>query len=656
MNARSNVISSGLEPGSAVIAPADMDLGTLLQAVWRGKWATLALAGLGALAGLVVALYATVPLYRATAVVVLDHANEQVVQFTELLPSLGGDTTLINTELEVLRSASLMADVVESEALLGDPEFNPSLRAAGLSDRLLGALGRWLPAAQPPLSEELERHRTLNATIAALMARVTTRNVPDTMVFEITVQTTDPLKSARLANAIAERYLARQLATKFASTERATEWLSDKVAELEVALVRAEAETNRFEAEMELISPETLALLSQQLKETRDRIEARQQALDRGETGEDALVRIDQLRSLEADLAEKIARQGQDLLTFEQLQRESAASREIYEYFLARMKETSVQQGIQQADARLMSEAMIPDRPSHPRPTLQATVWGFFAALAGIALAVVREARSATFRTADDLEEFARLPVLGQLPKVRGRGRKRVLDYIRSRPNSAVVESVRNLRTSLVMSQARRAPQVIVSTSSLPSEGKTTQTLALAQNYRGLKEKVLVIEGDVRRQVFHSYFDRPSEGGGLTEAIANETPLQDAVWSDPETGLDLLFGGETSANPADVLSSDGFSRLIRDARDLYDIVLIDTPPALLVPDARIVARHADAVIYCVRWDKTRRRQLREGLKAFAAVSLPITGLVLTQINPRGMRRYGYGQDYGTYGRAGYYAN
>lgn len=89
-------------------------------------------------------------------------------------------------------------------------------------------------------------------------------------------------------------------------------------------------------------------------------------------------------------------------------------------------------------------------------------------------------------------------------------------------------------------------------------------------------------------------------------------------------------------------------------RKSYDIVLIDTPPVLLVPDARVIARHVDAMLYTVRWDSTREKQVQQGLKAFRSVGVEISGTVLSQISPRGMKRYGYGKDYGTYGGAGYY--
>ena len=631
-----------------------MDLGEMLLTLWRGKFWMVCAAMIAAIAGLVWAIGVADPKFRATAVVVLDGGREPVVEFSDFLPMMTGDATVVNTELEVLRSVSLLADVVTQANLTSDPEFNPTLRPAGLSELAInGALDLLGVPPAPPLAPERIDRRAMTATIASLSEALLVRNVPDSMVFEITLETGDAEKSATLANLLADRYLVRQLETKFEATQRATTWLTEKVAVLEVELETAEGATNQFAAQMELISAETLDILSQQLKEVRDRIAARQATIDRGDSTTRSQGRIDQLRVLEAELSEKIARQSQDLVALEQLEREAAANRQIYEYFLGRLKETSVQEGIQQADARLMSAAMIPEVPSAPRPALVAILCAALGAFAATIALIVHEARTATFRTADALESATGVPVMGQIPRIPARRRQSVLDYIRQKPNSAPVEAFRNLRTSLLMAGNGPVPRVIVSTSSLPGEGKTTQTLALAQNLTGVHDRVLVIEGDVRRRVFQDYFGAP-DTPSMMQVLSRKAKLEDAVWHDPDIGFDVLFGDEAPANAADIFSSRQFRQLIRTARKSYDVILIDTPPVLLVPDARVIGKLADAVLYTVRWDKTREKQVLQGIRAFETVGVQVTGTVLSQINARGMKKYGYGQDYGNYGTSGYY--
>lgn len=619
--------------------------------LWRGKlWLLLALS-LGAVIGLYYALAMASPRYHATAVVVLDGGPDPVVQFSDFLPTMTGDQTIVNTEMEVLRSSSLVRDVVIALDLLQDPEFNPALRDPGPVEHGLSILRGVLGLPEPDRAATYE----INQTTEAFQRALTVRNVPESMVFEITVASGTPQKASNLANALVARYLERQLETKFETTQRATEWLAEKVADLEIELQDSESEMNAFAAEMELISAETLDILSAQLKDVRDRIAAWESAIERGESTARTTIRLEQLRVLESELAEKITRQSSDLVALEQLQREAAADRQIYEYFLARLKETSVQEGIQQADARLLSPAMIPDRPAAPRPVLDATLGGFAGLVLMASLLIAREGRTATFRTADDLEATTGLPVLGQIPQIPARRRQAVLTYIQRHPNSAAVEAIRNLRTSLLMAGGGREPKVILSTSSLPGEGKTTQTLALAHNLTGIRGRVLVIEGDMRKRVFSDYFHADPDHG-LVDVILGKSALADTVWHHDTLGFDVLFSNTPTANAADIFSGPQFRRFLRQARKSYDVIVIDTPPVLLVPDARVIAPMADAILYTVRWDKTREKQVRQGLNAFRNVGAPVTGTVLAQINPRGMKRYGYGQDYGTYGGSGYYSN
>ena len=651
--------SAGLN--RAVPIPVDgstlsqMDLGDMVSVLWRGFAFLILAAVVGAGLGLTWALTQIPPSYRATAIVVLDKAQAQVVSFSDFVPSFGSDTNAVNTELEVLRSPSLIADLARSEDLIIDPEFNRYLRDQSLFWQQIARVKAILAPMGATAAGPSQATRDLNATIQGILEQVTVRNVPDSMVFEITFETGSPEKSARLANALAEIYLNRQLDAKFTATEAATNWLNSKVAVLELELAEAEAKTNRFTAEMELISPETLDILTTQLKDVRDTIAALDAAILRGNAPRNTTSRIGQLRGLEEELANKISRLSEDRVTLEQLQRESAASRQIYEYFLNRLKETTVQQGMQQADARLMSAALVPDLPSAPRPVLLGVLWSVIATFVCGAALVLAELRTATFRTAETLERATGLQVLGQIPKIPAARRSGVLDYVKSKPTSAAAEAIRNLRTSIVMSNPQSEPKVILCTSSLPSEGKTTQTLALAQIYGGLQRRVLVIEGDMRKRVFASYFGQPVTGG-LQKVLSGKQTLGNAVWHHDGLNFDVLFSEDPRANAADIFSGAAFRRLIRQARTDYDVVLIDSPPVLLVPDARVIARLADAVLYTVRWDKTREKQVAAGLRAFASVGAPVTGLVLSQVNAKGMKRYGYGKDYGTYGTSGYYQN
>ncbi|UWR35709.1 polysaccharide biosynthesis tyrosine autokinase (plasmid) [Sulfitobacter sp. W027] len=686
----------------------EIDLASLFHTLWRGKlW--IALAGLlGLLIGGYYAYGVAVPVYTAKAAVALESRQEQVMDIESVVTGLGGDQSTINTEVEVLRSRGLIEDLVLDMNLLEDPEFNRRLQPGPRFS--LGQVVGFLrglfkePAAPAPTSDRAILDSTINAVLAATSAS----NLRQSFVFLINATTEDPAKSAAIANRLAELYIQSQIAVKFEKTEQATAWLSERVSGLQIELESAQARLKDFSTNTELVNVETLAGLNRQLKELRDRrltlavqvkatteeLEALRAArqgdlaafaeiaedsllnqalrqLQDGTAGSqsafstraDALVaRVElevarsqsQLTAIEAsieDVSARIDKQSKELVTLEQLQREVEASRLLYEAFLSRLKETSIQQGIQQADSRVLSRAVVPSGPSAPRKSRILALSMILGLMTGAGLVLLREMAQNTFRTPEDLENKTGYSVIGQIPKIPAKHRKNVLEYLTQKPNSAAAEAVRNLRTSLLLANLDTPPKVIMSTSSVPGEGKTTQSIALAQNFAGLGAKVLLIEGDLRRRVLNEYFGHDVHKGFLS-VISGEITLDQAIVHDETLGADVLFGETSRINAADLFSSKTFAEFIKELRAYYDHIIIDTPPVLAVPDARVIGQLVDAIIYTVHWDNTSHRQVLDGLKALQSVNLKVSGLVLGQIDNSKMKRYGYGDRYGTY--SGYY--
>ena len=356
-----------------------------------------------------------------------------------------------------------------------------------------------------------------------------------------------------------------------------------------------------------------------------------------------------------AALQDTISRQSDALSQFQQLTREADSVRLIYEYFLNRLQETSVQQGLQQADSRVLSPAVVPERPASPQKPRILAISAVLGFMAGVGFVFLRETRAKGFRSGRDLERTTGYPVMGQIPIIRGRGHRAVLSYLASKPTSSAAEAIRNLRTSVLLSNIDDPPRVIMTTSALPSEGKTTAALALIQNLVGMKRKVLLIEGDLRRRAVSRMASegaprsaRPVMQPGLLAVLTGDKTLQEVIVKDDLLGVDVLMGEPSDTNAADVFSSDSFARLLTVVREMYDVIIIDTPPVLLVPDARVIAQHADAILFIVRWNWTTVGQVRDGLRMFESVNRKVSGLVLSQINTRQLRKYGDSDTYGVY--------
>ena len=234
--------------------------------------------------------------------------------------------------------------------------------------------------------------------------------------------------------------------------------------------------------------------------------------------------------------------------------------------------------------------------------------------------------------------------------------RNDLIQYLKDKPTSPAVEAVRNMRTSILLSNVDTTPQVIMSTSTIQGEGKTTQAISLVQNLSGMGKKVLLIEGDIRRRTLDEYFKGEAGEHGLLSVVSGEVSLAEAIVKSERIGADVLMGQTSHINAADIFSSDRFSTFLKEVRKGYDYIVIDTPPVLVVPDARVIGQHCDAIMYTVRWDSTTKTQVIADLRELAAVNLVPTGLVLSQVDPKGMKKYGYGESYGAYSSygGGYY--
>lgn len=722
MNSVSPSSGPSIRDRASTLESDEIDLGALLQTIWRGKWWIALTTVLAILVGGYYAFAVVVPTYTAGSVVMLENRQENVANLESVMSGLSGDQATINTEVEVIRSRGLIEKLVKRLDLTADPEFNVRLRP-----KKPFSVGAVIALVKEPIRAAIKGPRTkldasapseqeiLDATINNVLSRLSVSNVRQSYVFKISAVTEGAQKSTDITNALAELYILEQLDVKFEATKKATEWLTVRVGELQIALEDADVAVKEFSTSTDLISPEILVALNRQLKDLRDRLAysgastqtagnlvadlkaakitndfatmdalARDRTLSRifkqiengtagarnafaiqfdqiimrAQAGQSRMEAQEQaLQNSITDIEIQIENQSVELIKLRQLQREAEASRLIYEYFLGRLKETSVQQGTQQADSRVLSRAVVPTKASAPRKSRILGLSAILGFMIGAALVFLREMRQTGIRTAEQLEKLSGMTVIGQIPMIPARKRANVLKYLTEKPNSAAAESIRNLRTSLLLSDIDNPPKVFMSTSSLPGEGKTTQSLALAQNMAGLGQKVLLVEGDIRRRVFSEYFDI-KEKRGLLAVLSGKAELSEVVTHRAELGADVLIGEKSRTNAADIFSSQKFRDFLKNARKEYDAIIIDTPPVLVVPDSRVIGQSVDAIIYTVKWDSTSRTQVREGLRMFETVNLRVAGLILSQINAKRMKHYGYGGEYGAYGAYGskYYHN
>tara|TARA_R110002049_G_scaffold23781_3_gene84429 strand:- start:31832 stop:34138 length:2307 start_codon:yes stop_codon:yes gene_type:complete len=351
---------------------------------------------------------------------------------------------------------------------------------------------------------------------------------------------------------------------------------------------------------------------------------------------------IDEVQSLEQEVVGQTSSQAQ----LRQLEREAEASRSLYNTFLARLQETTAQEDLQQADARLLSPAEIPLYPEQVAKRRTVLVLSALGALVGIGMAFLLDRLNNTFRSAAQLESVTNVPLIGVLPAIGSRmKRKDVIQHLRDKPGSALVEAVRNLRTSILFSNIDTPPKVVMFTSSVPREGKSTTSMLVAMTSQQMGKSAIIVDCDLRLPALAGLINNNGTEHGLLSVLDGSSTISEAVYKDPNTGLDVLTTAgnpmNSGINAADILSSNKFKVLIEELSQTYDLVILDTPPALVVADARIVSQVADAVVYTVQYDRTPRGAVLEGLKDLRSLEAPLIGVVLTMVNESRASQYSY---------------
>jgi len=323
-----------------------------------------------------------------------------------------------------------------------------------------------------------------------------------------------------------------------------------------------------------------------------------------------------------------------------QREREVDVNRNLYETFLARFKEADVADEYDVPNARIIDRATAPTIPF--KPNRQRMV--FLAALIGLAIgvlmALLRDHLDNTFKTKEDVEENLELPVIGMLPRVT-RGAKRkfgVERHVLAEPRSPFAEAINDVRTAILFSRIDTTTKVVLITSAVPDEGKTTlaSNLALAFSRRG---RTLLLDGDLRKARLQEVTNLGGKPG-LTDMLSGQCAAKEAIVSDPNAeNLFLLMSGTLPPNPLEVVSSKRFSENLSGLRANFDYIIIDGTPLLPVSDSIVLAHLADATVLTVKSDDTSHEVASEALKRLRAARISAVGVVIQQIDMKKMRSY-----------------
>lgn len=367
---------------------------------------------------------------------------------------------------------------------------------------------------------------------------------------------------------------------------------------------------------------------------------------------------LDDAKNQVNDLAEKT-------IQYNILKREADSNHELFDGLLQRMKEANISAGLSASNIRVVDPADIPQGYVKPRVSLNLAVGLLLGLGLGIGLAFFQEYLDKTLKTPDDVERLLRLPALGVLPRfaigdgkagadgngtealVPSNGHHALAPGIQTSPQAA--EAFRSLRTSVLLS-ASPVPRLILLTSALPSEGKTTTAVNLGATLAALGHKVVIVDCDMRRPACHRATG-VENNPGFVQCLTGRIELKGAIL--PVVGVENLSVvpcGPIPPNPAEVLSSPLCADLLRRLRNQFDYVLVDSPPLLSVADSRILATLVDAVVLVARAHSTPYDVVRRARTLLYGSGARILGVALNDLdlerNSFGYQQYTYGYGYG----------
>jgi succinoglycan biosynthesis transport protein ExoP len=366
-------------------------------------------------------------------------------------------------------------------------------------------------------------------------------------------------------------------------------------------------------------------------------------------------VREDNLTREIAKLQAKLDSQAGAEIKLVALETELEANGKLYDTILERLKETDVQDASTvRADARIISYATVPGAASFPRKRLIVGSAFVASTVLGVLLVLLLEQLDSGFRAREQIENATGVSVLGMIPRLRSGWFSTAQPHedILDRPNTVLAEAFRSLRTALLLSNVDRPPRTVLVTSSVPGEGKSTTALALARTAAKHSQKCLIIDADLRHPSLHRAFGVGNDIG-LIDYLSRGMALEDIVQIDFKSGAHYILAGQSAPHSTDLLGSEMMRAMLAALREVYDLVVVDTPPVLALSDTLVLLRSVDKTIFLVQWEKTWRETALAGLRQVLDAGADLAGSVLSQVDLKRQAQYHYGSSYYTYYNSAY---
>src|SRR5580698_5881899 len=379
-----------------------------------------------------------------------------------------------------------------------------------------------------------------------------------------------------------------------------------------------------------------------------------------------ALQREDMLHDALEKQKQEANKLNESAIEYSLLKRDVETNRQLYEGLLEKLKEAGVSAGLKSNNFRIVDSARVPNGPIEPNVPRNLGFAFILGSMSGIGLAFLLEGLDNTVRTTEQAQMISGLPPLGMIPmgsrtaREGASGKRLVIATSKEavelvaqvRPQSQMAESYRALRTSLLLTSVGAPPRVIMVTSALPQEGKTTTSINCAVVLAQKGVRVLLIDADLRRPSIHKTLGMGPRSGLSNVLTGSSTLEQTFTRTSILPNLFILPAGTPPPNPAELLASSNMRDVLERLRNEYDHVVVDTPPSLSVTDAVVLSPRADAVVLVIRSGQTTKQALRRSRDILAQVNAKVVGVLLNAVDLSSPDYYYYYEYKGKY--ASYY--
>ncbi|WP_277185198.1 polysaccharide biosynthesis tyrosine autokinase [Caballeronia sp. BR00000012568055] len=505
-------------------------------------------------------------------------------------------------------------------------------------DKLVGA---------PGVQFELTRFSTLT-TIDNLQKRLTVAETAlQSGIIGLSLEGGNPKEVAQIVNNIANRYVAQDSNKRSAEAEHTLAFLDQQLPVLKKQLDDSEQKYNNFRNKQGTVDlSEESRLLLQRIVDNKTKLsdlQAQRAELSLRFTANHPSVQaldaqINALSGQQAQMAKNVSTLPDTEQTALRYLRDVRVNTELYTNLLNSAQQLRIAKAGQIGNVRVVDFAQTPDDPVRPKRLIVILISAGVGLVLGVIVAFVRKSLYGGVERPEEIERQLGVRVFGIVPRSNtqlrlqrkvGDRREGLHVLAAQAPEDAAVEGIRGLRTSLQLQMADARNNVVMLTGSRPEAGKSFLSVNLATLVASTRKRVLLIDGDMRRGDIHSHFG-VRHSPGLSDVLMG-ADVMSSILHDVLPGVDLITKGSLPSHPAELLASDRLGEVLEQLKQLYDLVIVDTPPVLAVTDATVIGKHAGTSLLVVRHGKNQVQEIGETMKRLHHGGVNMKGVLLTDV-------------------------